>query len=195
MQAFHFELPKSVKRIYLASSERQTSFQVYLWRRPCSIYASLIECTSLCRECVPKGRPFHLYRLLLQYHEPELCSFLDTKKITPDSYAINWVSIFIYSHWLIYKKNVICKLLSEAYWPLSSMFVSVSLQLGSLFSSHCSPEVTQALWHIYFQQADPFLVFFFMLVILVNAKYVSLHSAVFLFFVYFNSLYGFCVVA
>lgn len=48
---------------------------------------------SLCRDCVPKGRPFHLYRLLLQYHEPELCSFLDTKKITPDSYAINWVSI------------------------------------------------------------------------------------------------------
>lgn len=43
------------------------------------------------RDCVPKGRPFHLYRLLLQYHEPELCSFLDTKKITPDSYAINWV--------------------------------------------------------------------------------------------------------
>ena len=43
------------------------------------------------RDCVPNGRPFHLYRLLLQYHEPELCSFLDTKKITPDSYAINWV--------------------------------------------------------------------------------------------------------
>ncbi|MEQ2168478.1 hypothetical protein GOODEAATRI_014833 [Goodea atripinnis] len=42
------------------------------------------------RECVLNGRPFHLYRLLLQYHEPELCSFLDTKKITPDSYAINW---------------------------------------------------------------------------------------------------------
>lgn len=47
------------------------------------------------RDCVPKGRPFHLYRLLLQYHEPELCSFLDTKKITPDSYAINWVCISI----------------------------------------------------------------------------------------------------
>lgn len=45
------------------------------------------------RDCVPSGRPFHLYRLLLQYHEPELCSFLDTKKITPDSYAINWVCI------------------------------------------------------------------------------------------------------
>lgn len=46
---------------------------------------------SILRDCVVKGRPFHLYRLLLQYHEPELCSFLDTKKITPDSYAINWV--------------------------------------------------------------------------------------------------------
>uniref|UniRef100_A0A8B9K6M0 TBC1 domain family member 23 n=1 Tax=Astyanax mexicanus TaxID=7994 RepID=A0A8B9K6M0_ASTMX len=84
------------------------------------------------RDCVQKGRPFHLYRLLLQYHEPELCSFLDTKKITPDSYAMNW--------------------------------------LGSLFSSHCLPEVTQAMWDVYFQQADPFLIFFLMLIILVNAK-------------------------
>ncbi|XP_070688559.1 TBC1 domain family member 23 isoform X2 [Pempheris klunzingeri] len=84
------------------------------------------------RDCVPNGRPFHLYRLLLQYHEPELCSFLDTKKITPDSYAINW--------------------------------------LGSLFSSHCPPDVTQALWDFYLQQADPFLIFFLMLIMLVNAK-------------------------
>uniref|UniRef100_A0A3B3QIV0 TBC1 domain family member 23 n=1 Tax=Paramormyrops kingsleyae TaxID=1676925 RepID=A0A3B3QIV0_9TELE len=84
------------------------------------------------RDCVPKGRPFHLYRLLLQYHEPELCSFLDTKKITPDSYAIHW--------------------------------------LGSLFAGHCNPQVTQVLWDIYLQYADPFLIFFLMLIILVNAK-------------------------
>lgn len=51
--------------------------------------------TCVCfRDCMANGRPFHLYRLLLQYHEPELCSFLDTKKITPDSYAINWVRVF-----------------------------------------------------------------------------------------------------
>lgn len=50
--------------------------------------------TCVCfRDCMANGRPFHLYRLLLQYHEPELCSFLDTKKITPDSYAINWVCV------------------------------------------------------------------------------------------------------
>ncbi|KAF4112203.1 TBC1 domain family member 23 isoform X1 [Onychostoma macrolepis] len=84
------------------------------------------------RDCVAKGRPFHLFRLLLQYHEPEFCSFLDTKKITPDSYAINW--------------------------------------LGSLFSSSCLPDVSQALWDVYLQQADPFLIFFLMLIILVNAK-------------------------
>ncbi|KAI9535928.1 hypothetical protein NQZ68_039028 [Dissostichus eleginoides] len=84
------------------------------------------------RECVASGRPFHLYRLLLQYHEPELCSFLDTKKITPDSYAITW--------------------------------------MGSLFSSHCPPDVTQAFWDCYLRQADPFLIFFLMLIILVNAK-------------------------
>lgn len=50
---------------------------------------------ALCRDCFVKGRPFHLFRLLLQYHEPELCSFLDTKKITPDSYAISWVSLSV----------------------------------------------------------------------------------------------------
>uniref|UniRef100_A0A8C2BZR5 TBC1 domain family member 23 n=1 Tax=Cyprinus carpio TaxID=7962 RepID=A0A8C2BZR5_CYPCA len=87
---------------------------------------------TFCRDCVAKGRPFHLFRLLLQYHEPEFCSFLDTKKITPDSYAISWV--------------------------------------GSLFSSSCLPEVSQALWDVYLQQADPFLIFFLMLIILVNAK-------------------------
>uniref|UniRef100_A0A673H945 TBC1 domain family member 23 n=1 Tax=Sinocyclocheilus rhinocerous TaxID=307959 RepID=A0A673H945_9TELE len=90
------------------------------------------------RDCVAKGRPFHLFRLLLQYHEPELCSFLDTKKITPDFYAINW--------------------------------------LGSLFSSSCLPEVSQALWDVYLQQTDPFLIFFLMLIILVNAKYVTVQT-------------------
>uniref|UniRef100_A0A2K6EUY9 TBC1 domain family member 23 n=1 Tax=Propithecus coquereli TaxID=379532 RepID=A0A2K6EUY9_PROCO len=88
------------------------------------------------RDCFLKGRPFHLFRLLIQYHEPELCSFLDTKKITPDSYALNW--------------------------------------LGSLFACYCSIEVTQAIWDGYLQQADPFFIYFLMLIILVNAKEVIL---------------------
>ncbi|XP_045142080.1 LOW QUALITY PROTEIN: TBC1 domain family member 23 [Echinops telfairi] len=84
------------------------------------------------RDCSLKGRPFHLFRLLIQYHEPELCSFLDTKKITPDSYALNW--------------------------------------LGSLFACYCSTEVTQAIWDGYLQHADPFFIYFLMLIILVNSK-------------------------
>ncbi|MEE6468308.1 hypothetical protein FKM82_008250 [Ascaphus truei] len=88
------------------------------------------------RDCYKKGKPFHLFRLLLQYHEPELCSFLDTKKITPDLYALNW--------------------------------------LGSLFAYHCSVEVTQTIWDSYLQQADPFFIYFLMLIMLVNAKDVIL---------------------
>lgn len=88
------------------------------------------------RDFVPRGRPFHLFRLLLQYHEPELCSFLDTKKITPDSYAISWGA--------------------------------------SLFAGCCTGDVAQLMWDVYLQQADPFLIFFLMLVILVNAKEIAL---------------------
>ncbi|CAF4926554.1 unnamed protein product [Rotaria sp. Silwood1] len=43
------------------------------------------------RFCEADGTPYHLLRLLLLYHDPELCSFFDTKKMTPDSYAYIWV--------------------------------------------------------------------------------------------------------
>ncbi|XP_028405165.1 TBC1 domain family member 23-like [Dendronephthya gigantea] len=42
------------------------------------------------RECHNEGKPFHLFRLLLQYHDPELCSFLDSMKLFPDQYAQKW---------------------------------------------------------------------------------------------------------
>ena len=43
------------------------------------------------RECKMDGKPFYLFRLLLLYHDPELCSFLDTKKLSPDHYLQPWV--------------------------------------------------------------------------------------------------------
>jgi len=49
----------------------------------------LVYC--LFRDCVRNGKPFHLFRLLLLYHDPELCGFLDTKRVSPDLYAYNWV--------------------------------------------------------------------------------------------------------
>ncbi|KAG8236298.1 hypothetical protein J437_LFUL017982 [Ladona fulva] len=42
------------------------------------------------RCCTKNGSPFHLFRLLLLYHDPQLCSFLDTKKISPDLYCKTW---------------------------------------------------------------------------------------------------------
>ncbi|XP_070548219.1 TBC1 domain family member 23-like [Ptychodera flava] len=84
------------------------------------------------RDCKKDSKAFNLFRLLVLYHEPELCNFLDTKKITPDMYANHWV--------------------------------------GSLFAGTCTIPVLRCIWDIYVQQADPFLVFFLSLVILVNAK-------------------------
>ncbi|KAI1278463.1 TBC1 domain family member 23 [Halotydeus destructor] len=81
---------------------------------------------------VLSGQPYHLLRLLLLYHEPELLSYLDTKRIMPEVYANTW--------------------------------------FRSLFAYHCDVKVSQALWDIYFQTADPFLVFYLSLVMLVNVK-------------------------
>ena len=57
----------------------------------CVLLATLL-CIPSNRECKPNGLPFHLFRLLLLYHDPELCSFLDTKKLLPDEYLLPWVS-------------------------------------------------------------------------------------------------------
>ena len=54
--------------------------------------AALNYLNAFVRECHNEGKPFHLFRLLLQYHDPELCSFLDSMKLFPDQYAQKWVS-------------------------------------------------------------------------------------------------------
>lgn len=41
--------------------------------------------------CSKNGVPCHILRLILQYHDPELCSFLDTKRITPEQYCSPWL--------------------------------------------------------------------------------------------------------
>lgn len=56
------------------------------------LYAAL---TALLQQYIPKnlhkdGDAFHLLRLLLLYHDPELCNFLDTRKINPDCYSHTW---------------------------------------------------------------------------------------------------------
>ncbi|XP_001357001.3 TBC1 domain family member 23 [Drosophila pseudoobscura] len=91
-----------------------------------------IRDTYIPKGCRPKGNVFHVFRLLLQYHDPELCSLLDTKKITPDLYSLTWFQ--------------------------------------SLFASCSSLSVIIAMWDLYFQNADPFMVFFLALIILINGR-------------------------
>ena len=79
-----------------------------------------------------KGNVYHVFRLLILYHDPELCAVLDTCKITPEMYALSWFQ--------------------------------------SLFASTCQLSVVLLIWDLYFQQSDPFLVFFLSLIMLVNRR-------------------------
>ncbi|XP_052865125.1 TBC1 domain family member 23 [Anopheles cruzii] len=49
-----------------------------------------IRDTYIPKGCTKNGTVFNVFRLLLLYHDPELCTILDTKRITPDCYAIGW---------------------------------------------------------------------------------------------------------
>ncbi|XP_055382729.1 TBC1 domain family member 23 isoform X2 [Condylostylus longicornis] len=49
-----------------------------------------IRDTYIPKGCIPKGNVFHVFRLLILYHDPELCSMLDTRKISPDLYSMYW---------------------------------------------------------------------------------------------------------
>lgn len=75
---------------------------------------------------------YHLLRLLIQYHDPELCSILDSKKVTPNLYVKDWFC--------------------------------------SLFARSCTPKLALHMWDIHFKMADPFLIFFAAIVMVVNAS-------------------------
>lgn len=91
-----------------------------------------IRDTYIPKGCVKNGNVFHVFRLLILYHDPELCSMLDTKKITPDQYSMSWFQ--------------------------------------SLFAATCTFPVVLNMWDLYFQQTDPFLVFFLSLIMLINGR-------------------------
>ncbi|CAD5222174.1 unnamed protein product [Bursaphelenchus xylophilus] len=78
------------------------------------------------------GKVYDLFRLILQYHDPQLCSFLDSRKIQPHHYAKDWFT--------------------------------------SLMSTSLTPDVCRCVWDLYFQQGDPFLLFFIALSFLQCAK-------------------------
>lgn len=91
-----------------------------------------IRDTYIPKENIKHGNVYHVFRLLILYHDPELCAVLDTFKITPEMYAMSWFQ--------------------------------------SLFASTCQLSVVLLIWDLYFQQSDPFLVFFLSLIMLVNRR-------------------------
>uniref|UniRef100_A0A182NTG6 TBC1 domain family member 23 n=1 Tax=Anopheles dirus TaxID=7168 RepID=A0A182NTG6_9DIPT len=91
-----------------------------------------IRDTYIPKGCTRNGTVFSVFRLLLLYHDPELCTVLDTKRITPDCYASGWFQ--------------------------------------TLFASTCTLPVVLSMWDLYFQQSDPFLVFFLSLIVLINQR-------------------------
>lgn len=99
--------------------------------------ANLYNCFyAILTRYIPKDQssdaPYDLFRHLLMYHDPELCCFLDSKKVAMQAFMKPWFS--------------------------------------TMFASRCKKEVTQSLWDIYFQEADPYFGVFLSLVVLVNAK-------------------------
>lgn len=91
-----------------------------------------IRDTYIPKENIKHGNVYHVFRLLILYHDPELCAVLDTCKITPEMYSMSWFQ--------------------------------------SLFASTCQLSVVLLIWDLYFQQSDPFLVFFLSLIMLINRR-------------------------
>lgn len=91
-----------------------------------------IRDTYIPKDNIKHGNVYHVFRLLILYHDPELCAVLDTFKITPEMYSMSWFQ--------------------------------------SLFASTCQLSVVLLIWDLYFQQSDPFLVFFLSLIMLVNRR-------------------------
>lgn len=91
-----------------------------------------IRDTYIPKDNMKHGNVYHVFRLLILYHDPELCAVLDTCKITPEMYSMSWFQ--------------------------------------SLFASTCQLSVVLLIWDLYFQQSDPFLVFFLSLIMLVNRR-------------------------
>lgn len=62
-----------------------------------NVFHAIIE-DFVARDHPDPQSQFHLFRLLLLYHDPELCRFLDTKKVSPDTFASKWFSTLFASH-------------------------------------------------------------------------------------------------
>ncbi|KIH66976.1 hypothetical protein ANCDUO_02694 [Ancylostoma duodenale] len=84
------------------------------------------------KETKESAQIYDLFRLLLQYHDPQISSHLDSLKYSPYCYASLWFSTIL---------------------------------AGSVDDGVC-----KALWELYIEKGDPFLIFYMALVLVINAR-------------------------
>ncbi|OTF76043.1 TBC1 domain family member 23-like protein [Euroglyphus maynei] len=93
-------------------------------------------------------QPFHLLRLFLLYHDPELCNYFDTIKLTFEQFASTWFqSLFCFD---ICNPNVSLNLL-DAYFTYSDSFMIFYLSLvfqKLIFQVHSQTDIYDDLCHI-----------------------------------------------
>lgn len=85
---------------------------------------------------VPRGETkssYHLFRLLLQYHDPELCSFLDSKKLSPEHYTGLWFSTLFSFH--CGQKNDVATALWDVYFQKGDPYFVFYLALVILVNA------------------------------------------------------------
>ncbi|EYB92723.1 hypothetical protein Y032_0190g1230 [Ancylostoma ceylanicum] len=84
------------------------------------------------KETKESAQIYDLFRLLLQYHDPQISSHLDSLKYSPYCYASLWFSTIL---------------------------------AGSIDDGVC-----KALWELYIEKGDPFLIFYMALVLVINSR-------------------------
>jgi len=92
--------------------------------------------------------PYHMLRLLLLYHDPELCSFLDTCKITIRSFASKWFSTLFASHCT----TAVASAIWDVYLQKSDSFFILFLALVILVNS--KDQVSSSLFIVSVVAAD-----------------------------------------
>ena len=92
------------------------------------------------------------------------------------NFQTSWLLLSIVSDYDNVYKTKECKKktsLKIFIYNISKSILSIFLifKLRSLFVVACESEVLRAIWDLYLLEADPFLVFFLMLVMVINGRY------------------------
>lgn len=86
---FHCKSTSKKKRYESKNGWIDVLLPLITLKLPRSCVYNLFE--AIYEKYIPRNADsFHLLRLLLLYHDPQLCNFLDTKKVTPDLFAKSW---------------------------------------------------------------------------------------------------------